>query len=274
MTESVTGAGRQDVLSQVRRLVSAAVPAVAMASPEPDPETTSTEGRLLLTPALRVSDPTEVSVARAPDFRRKSLEERIAELEAAVGHDPQEWEPDGSEGAKPHAPQVALRPEFVAARPAGPFGRPVFQHKKEETHPVAEKIDDRQETPVECCGQDATESDVEARHVEIELPGRNDPNDGVVTGVAFARSQAREVLDEASTPDAPDAQSEDQQFPEPTEAHGSMVAAELDETRLREIVRDVLLEELAGPLGEKMTRNIRRLLRREVDRAMALRDFD
>ena len=43
----------------------------------------------------------------------------------------------------------------------------------------------------------------------------------------------------------------------------------LDEATLREIVRDVLREELQGPMGTRVTRNLRRLIRAEVARAMA-----
>lgn len=49
--------------------------------------------------------------------------------------------------------------------------------------------------------------------------------------------------------------------------------AELDEDALREMVRDVIREELQGALGERITRNVRKLVRAEIARAMALRDM-
>jgi hypothetical protein len=45
--------------------------------------------------------------------------------------------------------------------------------------------------------------------------------------------------------------------------------AMLDEATLREIVRDVLREELQGPMGTRVTRNLRRLVRTEIARAFA-----
>lgn len=48
----------------------------------------------------------------------------------------------------------------------------------------------------------------------------------------------------------------------------------LEEEVLRDIVRGLIREELAGPLGERITRNMRKLVRAEVNRAMALRAFD
>lgn len=47
-----------------------------------------------------------------------------------------------------------------------------------------------------------------------------------------------------------------------------------EENLLRELVRDILREELQGDLGERITRNVRKLVRAEIARAMALRDFD
>ncbi|MGV8953402.1 MAG: hypothetical protein ACOH2M_20060, partial [Cypionkella sp.] len=42
-----------------------------------------------------------------------------------------------------------------------------------------------------------------------------------------------------------------------------------NEDVLRELVRDILREELAGTLGERITRNIRKLVRAEIARALA-----
>jgi negative regulator of sigma E activity len=43
---------------------------------------------------------------------------------------------------------------------------------------------------------------------------------------------------------------------------------------LRELIRDILREELQGALGERITRNVRKLVRAEIARALAARDFD
>ena len=39
-------------------------------------------------------------------------------------------------------------------------------------------------------------------------------------------------------------------------------------------VRDIIREELQGALGERITRNVRKLVRAEIARAMAVRDFE
>lgn len=50
--------------------------------------------------------------------------------------------------------------------------------------------------------------------------------------------------------------------------------AALDEEMLRDIVRDIIREELAGALGERITRNVRKLVRVEINRALAAREFE
>lgn len=47
-----------------------------------------------------------------------------------------------------------------------------------------------------------------------------------------------------------------------------------DEQLLRDLVRDIIREELQGTLGERITRNVRKLVRAEIARAMALREFE
>ncbi|MEO0484998.1 MAG: hypothetical protein AAF092_03695 [Pseudomonadota bacterium] len=46
-----------------------------------------------------------------------------------------------------------------------------------------------------------------------------------------------------------------------------------DDAELREIVADIVRQELQGALGEKITRNVRRLVRREINRALAGQDL-
>lgn len=51
-------------------------------------------------------------------------------------------------------------------------------------------------------------------------------------------------------------------------------ALSLDEGQLRQIVSAMLREELQGALGTRITRNLRKLIRREVQRALMSRDLD
>ncbi len=58
---------------------------------------------------------------------------------------------------------------------------------------------------------------------------------------------------------------------------GDIIATEeavLDEAALRDLVAEIVREELQGRLGERITRNVRKLVRREINRALAMRDFE
>lgn len=48
----------------------------------------------------------------------------------------------------------------------------------------------------------------------------------------------------------------------------------LDEATLRELVTDIVREELQGALGERITRNVRKLVRREINRALSVQDLE
>lgn len=48
----------------------------------------------------------------------------------------------------------------------------------------------------------------------------------------------------------------------------------LNEDLLRDIVRDMIKAELQGTLGERITRNVRKLVRAEINRALASRDYE
>lgn len=48
----------------------------------------------------------------------------------------------------------------------------------------------------------------------------------------------------------------------------------LDEESLRELVSDIVREELQGALGERITRNVRKLVRREIHRALTAQELD
>ncbi len=322
MTDSASNPGREDVLTQVRKLVSAAPPS----SPR-----SAAEGRLLLTPALRVTDPAAKAETDVQPSRRVSLEDRIAELEAAVGNESNEWEPDGSEGIEPHRPDAVIytppRREFdsgLRISPVEPEDQatstdPEYAPRRDGEAPrdttvvepklrVAPELASLPESDSAEKGEDdefrlshavafraaPREEDVtgeppEAAHIHVEDDDLSD-DDGAETanghGAVIFSHRARAVdgprepaLDAPEEPDAPDVEVATVVAPETAVAHaekeaGEAETLELDDDQLREIVRRVLLDELTGPLGEKMTRNIRKMLKREVDRALALRDFD
>ena len=223
----------EDVLSSIRRLVSydASQLQPRQPAPEPSPE------KLVLTPALRVyaSDqpdpdaPADKPAATAvPEFTRRprdtdpvvphsvdpapedgqTLEDRIAELEAAVSRSEGEWEPDGSETEADVYPTAC----------------PVIEPSPRRMH-LAEPEGARASAP----------------EADELISADDDPAD---------------VADPA-TPQAP-----------------ALAAGNLDQNALRELVRQMIREELQGALGERITRNVRKLVRREINRTLISKEFD
>ncbi len=48
----------------------------------------------------------------------------------------------------------------------------------------------------------------------------------------------------------------------------------MDEDMLRDLVTDIVRQELQGTMGERITRNVRKLVRREIHRILSSQDFD
>ena len=187
MTNTAARGTDEVVLDSIRRLLADGQPLRRRPEAPPVPG----NEKLLLTPALRV-EPQAPQPQPAPVAW--SLEERIAELEAAVGDAGGEWEPDGSE-------------DPARERPSGL----VFQHRPSPRKP--DLVDE----------------------ADLARPDRSEPEDGF------------DIFADDRLPD-PDA--------------------------LRDLVAEIVRAELQSDLGQRVTRNIRKLVRREIRRALAARDFD
>lgn len=110
---------------------------------------------------------------------------------------------------------------------------------------------------------------------------------GTLAVTEGAPDVAPELLDDELAPDAEpddpltspfagDAAGDTDTLRMPTEildADGTPLAV-LDEAALQEIVRQMIREELQGSLGERITRNVRKLVRAEINRALIARDLD
>lgn len=122
-----------------------------------------------------------------------------------------------------------------------------------------------------------------AEHLAAQLAAGEGPG----TPPAEAKSEAEVVSLADAAPAAPSAA---EASPEDAEARAGYLSAEhlatefvdadgmslavLDEHALQEIVRQTLRAELKGELGERITRNVRKLVRAEINRAFMARDLD
>jgi len=138
----------------------------------------------------------------------------------------------------------------------------VIASTPDQWEPDGDVGDDYAGTPTETMDwQDHVEEDAAARAA--------DPAEELVVEAA-----AEEIAGEGS--EFPEQAGEEPLSPEETADRESVFADDtfLDEESLRELVADIVRQELQGALGERITRNVRKLVRREIHRALAAHDLD
>ncbi|MEM6387212.1 MAG: hypothetical protein AAF718_13360 [Pseudomonadota bacterium] len=110
MADSASDPNVEDVLSSVRRLVSQEIPK------RTPPNVSKGDGALVLTSKDRIE------AEHSKRVSERSLEQRIAELEAAVDKSSSDFEPDGSEDQAQHTPDriVYTRPRSSEADASAP----------------------------------------------------------------------------------------------------------------------------------------------------------
>ncbi len=83
-------------------------------------------------------------------------------------------------------------------------------------------------------------------------------------------------LDDATLGHAGPRKTEHQAGPQPEMIDGSQQEEDniFSEQVLRELVRDLIREQLQGDLGERITRNIRKMVRAEISNALAVHELD
>lgn len=275
MSDPVTNVEIEDVLSSIRRLVSNGQADRLDAGKAVSRETEAAD-RLVLTPALRVDD-------RAPGV------ESVTEAQQMSGPDADDvWD-------HTTALQADLEPEA---------------HPEDHTPPEqAEAEQPRQDMPVDA----SPELSAQAAEFEALVAGRDDQwepdgasdddyaGDTSVSSLRWSEEESAQTAmlsdadeEPSSDPDwdeADDLTSErhvqDWQDAEETAARQSAADAELargepllmddavlDEEALRDLVAEIVRQELQGALGERITRNVRKLVRREIHRALTSQDFD
>ena len=282
MSEPMSSTEIEDVLSSIRRLVSDDM--------RPAPKVTAAPGdKLILTPALRVvqteaeplnpvasaavspmtepqalteprplaepqrlaeSRPMFVAVPRSNllDLPRSGLGDVVASVSAAVDAAPDDWEAEiGDSAPQPDATlanpwsldEALAADEAVAERsadaaPADPFE----DHAPEAAMPA--------QTPA-WAQEDDLIQDGEAEPATAPLHGTVEPD------AVWADAAEASVLAALAEPDV-------------AEPDAFELGMRFDE--------DVLREELAGKMGERITRNIRKLVRAEIARALAAQEFE
>jgi len=273
MSEDKDGADIEDVLSSIRRLVAKTAPAQTVSSAErralraephlrpTRPVGDAVEQKLVLSPSQRVSEP-ENPWAVIPldpadhasgDERAWAREDRLADYA------------DG--GASPSAaPQDALGAALAAA---------------------ADPLPDQ---------ADAAQQDAPERHhnfISTEIADEDGYDEEVETLTLFAapppplRAKPKAEAPPVYTIEPePEGQEDDLATEDPVDDLGhaphmrfaakeaDLILAEQDEVALRALVARVVREELQGDLGQRITSNLRKLVRREIRMILAAEKLD
>ncbi|WP_170335239.1 hypothetical protein [Ruegeria arenilitoris] len=287
MSDNTIKAGVEDVLSSVKRLVSEEgrkVPDLVKASAPRKP------GRLVLTDALRVGDHPKVASAEAP-----------LKLEAEYSAD-----------AIMQTDEAKLQPANDLSQPMRL--RPCDIVQPGEGAEVSESLENAQPAPdqsTEANGETADLADslsakIEALEAAIartedqwEPDGESDDaysgtrttsmnwSEEVESSETFEdEDDAAEELDAAEDPefvteevDVPvtfirDPSWNVQPVAEEVDEVSEIDARLIDEAALQDLVAQVVRQELQGALGERITRNVRKMVRREINRALAEQDLE
>ncbi len=283
MSDRVASAEIEDVLSSIKRLVgeegrklSDLVPRSVERKP----------GRLVLTDALRVSEPAmvvdEPSVPSQSEFANQPSgvePELMPELQDSSGSSaPMRLHlshkiPDDNLAASTEA--LPEKAEF-----SGSFVRNEDSVLEED---VPEQLADSLSSKIE-----ALEAAIAQTQDQWEPDGESDDAYSGTrmramewgAGAALADSETVTIDDEADAVESGPAEGSDSpavfirdrggdteqlhQEREPVEKLGA-----LDDEQLRALVSEIVREELQGALGERITRNVRKMVRREIYRALA-----
>ena len=337
MSEPVSDVEIEDVLSSIRRLVSAGEEGKVPDKVAQD-AVSDTPPRFVLTPAFRVTEADEhvesfdaddvvsedtqadlgettvvfadeaeeeptASFAHEP-ASRDSLEATIAELEAAVIDQPDEWEPDGSEVTTvPTWETVSYPPldeveDAVAVEETSPEdtghvpANDPFVLEDVDTPddawvmtdalatPEADDLEEEPDAvdPILTSGPFIAEDAVYTADDPMPAPEGADRFADIqnVESLTFSHSQPIQM------PDDPTDDYGDELLPDPDpvgedddiDAYMFSNAKGINEEVLREMVMDVVRQELQGNLGERITRNVRKMVRREIHRALDMQNFD
>ncbi|MFW2587814.1 hypothetical protein [Sagittula sp. SSi028] len=312
MSDAVTNVEIEDILSSIRRLVSEDAGA-AKPAPVPPRETKRVE-RLVLTPALRVQEPepkpspepvlltnpavpsqpeqaaelqpeteADLSIVDAPvepttaidlgETAEADIEAETAEISLLAQLVEEEVSRALEDTSLDQEDEVATASDLEDPEPADtmpPAHDEVLERKIAALEALVRGRAEPSDAPADIADdeEDGTEpvtlSIVEDRAAQPVFRHRSDDD-----LIEWEDDAPEAVVDTASAPDRPMIESD--QAVEPKTVTEAPV---LDEAVLRDMVSDIVRQELQGVLGERITRNVRKLVRREIHRVMMTQEFD
>ena len=308
MSDPVTNAEVEDVLSSIRRLVS------EDKRPLHTQKAAPANDRLVLTPALRVADVPDEQIGFDNDHHNGDVEMTNQESAASTAEQDGETlfdDPAHDYDADPYnfADDSEEDGEADAAIDLSGLELDV-DNQPEQDDPQSVDVgsaDDEVEGGVERAKAASLSAKIEALETAIgnisdtwepDAPGEDDYSGTEAPAMAWEDDVDRDAMgapladgdDHDKTKDMsktaePRAESKVEAAPAPAEptAHDTSdadsfaFAAEdqlIDEEALRDLVSDIVRSELQGALGERITRNVRKLVRREIHRALTAQELE
>ena len=160
--------------------------------------------------------------------------------------------------------------EAVTEKPAASLSQKIhaleqaIAKTQDQWEPDGEAGDDYAGTPVKTIMWQDHDAPVEDHDTRVEdHDTRVEDQDARVEGQDTHAPQESEDTDTG-------AEAEATPEPAPLAADESLI----DEETLRELVADIVRQELQGALGERITRNVRKLVRREIHRALTTQELE
>jgi len=141
-----------------------------------------------------------------------------------------------------------------------------------EDHKTADAVD---EAAVDAAEHDAVDEAEMQEWVEASPEDSNVVHsEGAWPMPAAPDAEATEPFDTPQSVD--DVEEDDSALPNSTGTDNvaSLPALQLDEDMLRDVVSEIVRQELQGALGERITRNVRKLVRREIHRMLISQEFE
>lgn len=282
MSDPVTNVEIEDVLSSIRKLVSDEQRPVEKGVSAFEPA----KDRLVLTPDFRVPESDESESEEAfvlgPD---SAVEPEEALFESAAEDDPSALVEDTAQ-VDESSPEPQGVEEDLSEVEDKPTAAPLFQHVKPD--PIVSEVEDD--------GTDAVSTGLASRIAQLEaaVARREDSwdPDGLDASdqntPAELQSSVHDVWETVESEEAPVSVAPEETTLEAEEdfsdAHPdedddieSFVTeddSKLDEEALRALVSELVRQELQGTLGARITRNVRKLVRREIHRVLDSKDFE
>ncbi|SUZ30300.1 hypothetical protein ROE7235_00018 [Roseibaca ekhonensis] len=246
MTEAMSRHEIEDVLSSIRRLVSHDDRSAQQAPAKAEPS------KLVLTSALRV-DVADDDRVEAADQERTAPPHNAAPVTDAA--QAPETVADAEAGTQNPRPEMRLaQPEFANAPSRAPLltriaqaghlsPTPVASPPVRPAAPLATDAQTTESAPAEALTESITDNALDATLARLEQ------------ALSISRTEP----------------------PQPAaHAQGGSDHADdavLDESALEQLVAQIVRQELQGELGERITRNIRKLVRAEVARELEMRNL-